>query len=285
MDTPLDLDLVRTFLTIVRMGGLKKAARHLNKTPSAISMQIKKLEKQLGHRLLDRNNQGIALTEAGRTLKKHGEQLIRANNTLLAELRSDELKGVYTFGAPSDYGPTLLQTLLPLLRDEFPMIQPRIILEPSRILRQKVKAREIDLAIVSREPDNDTEGELLWREAINWYGNFPEQNSPVPVSILSIDCVLRDIALSTLSQWQQAHQIVLESTTVMSLKDAVDFEFSMALLPLSLARHLKIAQSPLLSPATKNLAIEFALIASSGIDDQSREKLGYRLAEVLHSQD
>ena len=49
----LDLDLIRTFLTVIAEGGLKPAASQLNKTPSAISMQIKRLEEQLGQRVLE----------------------------------------------------------------------------------------------------------------------------------------------------------------------------------------------------------------------------------------
>lgn len=280
MNTPLDLDLIRTFLTVVALGGLKHAAQKLNKTPSAISMQIKKLENELGHRLLDRNNKGISLTEAGQTLKKHGEKLILANNTLLAELRGDELKGIYTFGAPTDYGPTLLQKLLPLLRNEFPMIKPKIILEPSRILRQRVKAKEIDIAIVSREI-HSTEGTLLWREPINWYGVDNNDSKPTPVATLSIDCVLRDITLNALAQWKAEHEIVLESTTVVSLKDAVNVAFSMALLPSSLADQFDKSHIPTVSPPTEIKDLEFALITSTGFDNQNKERLEQKLTASL----
>ncbi|MEH6578478.1 MAG: LysR family transcriptional regulator [Amphritea sp.] len=280
MNHHLDLELVRTFLTVVSLGGLKNAARQLNKTPSAISMQLKKLETELGHRLLDRNNKGIALTEAGRTLKKHGEKLIKANNTLLAELRSDELKGIFTFGAPTDYGPAVLQRLLPVLRDEFPMIQPKIVLEPSRVLRQRVKAREIDIAIVAREPETN-EGQLLWKEDIAWFGAEQTKHAQLPVAILSTDCVLRDLALNALSQLKPDYQIVLEAASVASLIDAVDAEFSHALLPTSLAQQLSNRKKSTALHLTDVSAIEFALITSSGLDERSRDRLQQRLAEVL----
>jgi len=82
--------------------------------------------------------------------KERGELLIRMNNELLADMHETEWSGPITIGAPSDYAPTLLQKLLPMLRIEFPRLEPNVVLEPSRILRKRVQAGEIAAAIVAR---------------------------------------------------------------------------------------------------------------------------------------
>ena len=68
----LDLELVNTFLGVVQAKGFKPAAERLNKTPAAVSLQIKRLEEILGARLLERSNQGISLTSAGEVLQEKG---------------------------------------------------------------------------------------------------------------------------------------------------------------------------------------------------------------------
>jgi DNA-binding transcriptional LysR family regulator len=278
----LDLDLIRTFLTVVAEGGLKPAASQLNKTPSAISMQIKRLEEQLGQRVLERNNKGINLTNSGRILKERGELLIRMNNELLADMRETEWSGPITIGAPSDYAPTLLQKLLPMLRIEFPRLEPNVVLEPSRILRKRVQAGEIAAAIVAKEPQT-SEGNLLWSETINWYGPVYPKNEPTRVAILSTDCILRDAAYAMLQKNNLNYKIVLESSAVSSLRDAVKADFCTALLPGSMVSGLEKRNSIGLS----NLkALEFVLITAKRIKaDQSTNlyrRLKWAMGELKH---
>lgn len=285
----LDLELIRSFLTVVSQGELKSAAQKLHKTPSAISMQLKKLESLVGHRLLERSNQGIALTEAGRTLKRHGEQLIQANNELLAELRRDELRGVFTFGAPADYAHTFLHKLLPILRIEYPKIEPRIMLEPSRELRRKVKTGELDVAIVAREPDSD-EGVLLWREELAWYRPQPllqsadteqSRGKTLAVGVLSTDCVLRDAAFSSLTASGQKYQTVLEASSVEALKDAVDSGFCAALLPASMGSQWCESRPETVRHISPLPVLEFAVICAAGAGDDRMAGLQTRLAKAL----
>lgn len=274
----LDLELIRTFLTIINTGGLKHAADKLNKTPSAISMQIKRLEEQLGRRLLERNNQGVSLTEAGRTLQRYGEHLIQTNNHLLAELRNDELSGVMTFGAPTDYTPTLLRKLLPLLRVEFPKIEPRIVLEPSRTLRKRVKAGDIDVAIVAREHDSD-EGQCLWREPIAWYGKNPDLQQALPIAVLSSSCIMRDTMFDSLQREQIKHQVVLETSNFASLWDAVAEQFAVALLTQLVVKDN--AWQPLALPVYPKPYIEFALISAENMQSSRINTLYRRLTHIF----
>jgi len=71
--------------------------------------------------------------------KERGELLIRMNNELLADMHETEWSGPITIGAPSDYAPTLLQKLLPMLRIEFPRLEPKAI-EFVFITAKRIKA-------------------------------------------------------------------------------------------------------------------------------------------------
>ena len=277
MPPALDLDLIKTFLTVVEAKGFKPAAAQLNKTPAAISQQIKRLEELLGKRVLERSNQGISLTSAGEVLKAKGLKLMSLNYELLGELRQDELAGPLKFGAPTDYAPTLLQKLLPIFQREFPRVSPAIVLEPSRSLRPKVASGVLDMAIVAREPDSE-EGHDLWTEEITWFGSSKNDDGATRCGLLTTDCVLRDRALSDLKTGQYLHELVLEAATVASLRDAVEAGFCQAFLPTSISDGFSRAKS---SEPSSTLQLTFCLIASPRFDNATVARVARKFRNAM----
>jgi DNA-binding transcriptional LysR family regulator len=277
MRPALDLDLIKTFLTVVDAKGFKSAAEQLNKTPAAISQQIKRLEEILGKRVLERSNQGISLTSAGEVLRAKGLRLMALNYELLGELRQDDLAGPLKFGAPTDYAPTLLQKLLPIFQREFPRVSPSIVLEPSRALRPKVASGVLDMAIVAREP-NTNEGHDLWSEEIAWFGSSKSEAGTTRCGVLTTDCVLRDGALQELRQGRHAHELVLEAASVASLRDAVEAGFCQAFLPTSLAEGFPRAQA---HEPNSTLQLTFCLIAGQRFDDGTAARVARKFRKAM----
>lgn len=69
----MNIDYLRTYLTVVRLGSFSEAARTLYITQPAISAQIKALEKELKIRLIERGKNGVSMTPAGRMLFNFAE--------------------------------------------------------------------------------------------------------------------------------------------------------------------------------------------------------------------
>lgn len=277
MPPALDLELIKAFLTVVESKGFKAAAEQLHKTPAAISQQIKRLEGILGHRVLERSNQGISLTSAGEVLKTKGQRLMSLNYELLGDLRENELAGQLNFGAPTDYAPTLLRKLLPIFQREFPKVSPKIVLERSRSLRPRVKAGTLDLAIVAIEPDTE-EGNALWTEEIAWFGHSTDPDGTPRIGVLTTDCILRDHALRNLNDMQTNHNLVLEAGTVASLRDAVEAGFCQAFLPVSITDGLERSQAV---PGQTSLNLTFGLIAGVRFDDDAENGVARKFRRVL----
>ncbi|MDQ1204799.1 DNA-binding transcriptional LysR family regulator [Microbacterium sp. SORGH_AS 862] len=84
VDAMIDLAAVDALLALARTGTVHAAAAELDYTPSAVSQQIKRLERDLGARLIDRQGRGVVLTAAGRRLVEEGAQL----RTQVEQLRS-----------------------------------------------------------------------------------------------------------------------------------------------------------------------------------------------------
>jgi hypothetical protein len=63
---PYDTVLLGTFVAVCGSGSFTKAAREVNLTQSAVSLHVKRLEDQVGSRLIVRNMRGVRLTEQAR---------------------------------------------------------------------------------------------------------------------------------------------------------------------------------------------------------------------------
>lgn len=74
----MEIDQVETFLAVGTFGGFRRAAEALRVTQPAVSARIKALEQSLGVALFERRQGGVMLSAAGRALRPHAEQLLRA---------------------------------------------------------------------------------------------------------------------------------------------------------------------------------------------------------------
>lgn len=78
---------LRYFRAVAHDGNLTRTAKRLNLTQSALSVQIRKLEEQLGHALFDRRGRQLHLTEAGRIALDHADAIFATGDELLGTLR------------------------------------------------------------------------------------------------------------------------------------------------------------------------------------------------------
>ncbi|CAL9447516.1 LysR family transcriptional regulator [Streptomyces sp. enrichment culture] len=88
-------DRLRTLHAVAQHGSLARAARVLHITPSGVSQQLAKLERETGHTLLEPHGRGVRLTHAGRVLAGHAARVVAqltVAETDLADLR-DEILG------------------------------------------------------------------------------------------------------------------------------------------------------------------------------------------------
>ena len=100
MTAPLDLDQPQSFCAIADCGSFTEAARRVNKTQSAVSMQIKRLEERLGQELLTRDGRSVSLTEHGDALYARARRMLRINAEIMDVFSDGDLKGSIRFGVP-----------------------------------------------------------------------------------------------------------------------------------------------------------------------------------------
>lgn len=83
----LNFNHLRYFWAVAHEGGLTRAAARLNLSQSALSVQIQKLETQVGHALFERTGKKLVLTEAGRIALDYADTVFTAGDELLSTLR------------------------------------------------------------------------------------------------------------------------------------------------------------------------------------------------------
>ena len=91
---------LRALLTAVECGSFSKAAARLGYTQSAMTHLVNKLEAEVGCTLLERDSQGIRLTDAGRHLLPYIQNVVCACDTLLQEAAE---QGLLKPGYPPDH--------------------------------------------------------------------------------------------------------------------------------------------------------------------------------------
>ncbi len=82
----LNYNHLRYFWTVAHEGGLTRAAERLNLSQSALSVQIQKLERQLGHALFERQGRRLVLTEAGRIALDYADTMFSAGEEMMSTL-------------------------------------------------------------------------------------------------------------------------------------------------------------------------------------------------------
>ena len=85
----IDLAAVESLVAVERCGSVGGAAAELGFTPSAVSQQVKRLERQVGATLLERAGRGVVLTAAGRRLVDEGRVLGEQVERLRSRVQGD----------------------------------------------------------------------------------------------------------------------------------------------------------------------------------------------------
>lgn len=151
--TPMDIELARTFLEIVRTGSFMAAAERLHVTQTAVTARIQNLEGQLGCRLFVRNRSGAHLTEHGERFSLHASQLVQTWEAARRELPLPEgAADVLVLGAELSLWNPLLLDWLSRLRAAEPELAVRAEAGERLALHEQLRHGVLD-ALLAHQPD------------------------------------------------------------------------------------------------------------------------------------
>ena len=150
----IDMELYRTFLVIAETSSFSKASELIGRTPSAVSMQIKKLETMLGVSVFVREGRSVRLTHEGDALLGYARRILMLNDEAVSLFVSPDVEGEVRFGAPSDFGTRFLPTFLSRFARSHPGVNVDVHLDGSPQLADEIKEGELDLVLYASRPDS-----------------------------------------------------------------------------------------------------------------------------------
>jgi DNA-binding transcriptional LysR family regulator len=240
--TPLlESDVLRTFVAIAESGSFTRAAGHIYRSTSALSMQIKRLEETLGHSLFVREARQVRLTPAGETLLGYARRLLKLNEEAVAQFRQPTLQGRVRFGTPADVGTRILPGLLALFARSHPGVEVDVSVARSIDMIERIDAGELDLALVTigNLGQDDSRGEPVHSEPLVWAGRsggIAALRSPLPLALASPDCAWRRQALDALDRIGRHYRIAYSSEQTSGQEAAMIADLAIAPYPASLVR-------------------------------------------------
>ena len=232
--TDIGLDLLRTFVTVVNVGGFTRAAERVNRTQSTISLQIKRLEDLLGKQLLVRGPREVGLTPDGEILLGYAREMLRLNDTAVSRLTEPDLTGVVRLGTPEDFATAHLSDVLAAFARSHPSVALAVQCDLTLRLLDRFGNGEFDLVLVKREPQGAAGGDKVWREPLVWVagdGFDVEVGLPLPLVLSPHPCVYRKRAIDGLKQVGRDWRIVYTSPSLAGTQAAVRAGLGAAVLP------------------------------------------------------
>ncbi len=198
----LDLDVLRTFVAISETGNFTTAADTVFRTPSAVSMQIKKLEEQIGCSVFRRDARSVALTHQGEILLGYAKQMIGLNNEVVSRFLLPEMRGVVRLGAPDDIGELMLPSILAHFASIYPTLAIDVTIDSSSSLRRAVDENRLDLTLFNFVDGLKASAhDRVMTEQLVWVGRkngSAHLKTPLPISVWNEGCLWRKRAIEEL---------------------------------------------------------------------------------------
>ena len=152
----MNLDYLKTYLAVVRLGSFSEVAKKLSISQPAVSFQIQKLERDLGVRLIDRGQKSITLTDAGKRLMRFAEAVEKERGRLardLDQLRED-VTGTIVIAASTIPGEILLPPMLGGFKSLHPAIGARVEVSDSLTVIAGVQDGTYDVGFCGARPES-----------------------------------------------------------------------------------------------------------------------------------
>lgn len=278
----LDLDLLRCFVTIAETGSFTRAGDRLGRTQSTISLQIKRLEEQLGRSVFARTPRSLSLTPDGERLLGPARQLLRLNDAAIAELFEPDMTGRVRIGVPEDFATAHLPGVLSAFAKAHPLVELEVTCDLTLNLLDQFHNGAFDLALVKREPSARLEGVRVWREPLVWVARDQLAVSgieTVPLVVSPEPCVYRKRAIDALEAVGRRWRVAYTSTSLAGSQSAVNAGLGITVLPREMVPpYLKpIIDDPEL-PALHDT--EIALIEAPGLS-QTAHRLAQHIMTAL----
>jgi len=219
-----DLELLRSFVSVVDSGGFTRAGERVHKTQSTVSQQIKRLEDDVGRPLLNRAGKTVVPTEDGERLLSYARRMLSLAEEARDVLARPSDEGAVRLGIPEDFAAYRLTELLANFARARPGLRLDVRADQSIHLRRDLERGELDLALLKRAA-GEKGGIAVWPERVHW---VTSKANPVDLSCGSVPligfpagCLYRAGAIHAIEAAGRSWHMAYSSSSLVGIQAAV----------------------------------------------------------------
>ncbi|MDI9819082.1 MULTISPECIES: LysR substrate-binding domain-containing protein [unclassified Legionella] len=232
------------FVTLAEVMHFGEAAKRCHISQPTLSMQIKKLEEELGITLFERTNKQVMLTDSGRTLVGKARQILTqaAEMKDVARAASDPYSGELRLGVIPTLAPYLLPHVMPEFQTSFPRLRVWLLEEKTHELVDKLASGQLDAAIMATPVEADFSKQILFEEPFYFASAFDPINknqtemqltglAGQPIMLLEEGHCLREQAMEVCKLAKTETRVDFTATSLETLRLMVQAGIGVTLLP------------------------------------------------------
>src|ERR1700704_1668022 len=220
MSTPiLDPELLKAFVAVADSRSFTRAASQLNRTQSAVSMQIKRLEERLGVELFSRTKANVDLSAAGEGLLGYARRILALNEEAVGRLAERKVEGVVRLGMMDDYGTSVVPPLLASFLAGYPRIH--IEMETGLTYAMPAGLGETYDLVIAMHPEGRGEADFLPRDKAVGApspSQAVEQQEPLPIALYPQGCLFRKWAIQSLDAAKRPWRLAFVSHSIAAVE-------------------------------------------------------------------
>jgi DNA-binding transcriptional LysR family regulator len=274
----LDLDLLRSFVSVVDTGGFTRAGERVHRTQSTVSQQISRLEKTLGYPLLHRNGRQATPTEQGERLVSYARRILSLEQEARDVIARPLSAGVVRLGVPEDFAAYRLTKLLSDFARSRPGLRLDVRSGVSVEIRRALDRGELDLALYKRD-SGGRDAIAAWPERLHWVASrrrpIDFDRDPVPLVMFGQGCLYRNRMIHAIEAAGRTWHIAYTSPNLPGIQAAVSVGLGISILPeVAILPDHRVVKTTEGFPRVTTT--ELALVVTADASPSTR-----RLAEIL----
>jgi DNA-binding transcriptional LysR family regulator len=219
-----DLELLRSFVSVVDAGGFTRAGERVHRTQSTVSQQIKRLEEDVGQPLLIRRGKDVMPTEAGERLLSYARRLLALAEEARDVVSQPGKAGAIRLGVPEDFAAYRLAKLLAAFSRSQPSLRLDVRADQSANLKRDLERGELDLALFKRAA-GEKGGIATWPERVHWVTSKTHprdtRTGSVPLIGFPVGCLYRAGAIHALESAGRTWHMAYTSSNLAGIQAAV----------------------------------------------------------------
>ncbi|MBE0378110.1 LysR substrate-binding domain-containing protein [Pseudoalteromonas prydzensis] len=215
-------DSLRTFVTVVEVGGFAKAGDLLGLSQPAVSLQIKRLEDLIGCKLFKKQGQRQVLNHYGEVLLPMAKQMLLTNDSILQQFSNETVAGKIRLGIPSEFAASILPAIIGDFVSLYPDVSLEVKSELSKQLMHVSNQDQFDLVLTLIEQIDNPKYPIFMYDELVWVGDLNvDPTKPITLVSAPEGCIYRRRAIEALEKAGLKWHVVYSNADLTGLTAAL----------------------------------------------------------------